>query len=106
VADPINATIEVPAFPSQIKSIAASCHRSALLIFSLHKKWSIVNSFQVSQCAINSKIPWVSLPLIEVPIMSLWRHHQEYSDTAIRDIFLALTQIALVFAAVLLWFFG
>lgn len=37
--------------------------------------------------------------------MSIWRHRQEYSNTAIRDIFLALTQIALVFAAVLMLIF-
>jgi hypothetical protein len=38
--------------------------------------------------------------------MSLWRRRQEYSDTAIRDIFLTMAQIALIFAAVFLWFFG
>lgn len=38
--------------------------------------------------------------------MSIWRHRQEYSVAAIRDIFLTLVQIALVFAAVILWFVG
>jgi len=65
-----------------------------------------VNIFQVSPCAKNSKIHGVSLPLIEVLIMSLWRRRQEYSAAMIGNFFITLTQIALMFAAVFLWFFG
>lgn len=46
------------------------------------------------------------VPLIEEPIMSLWRHRQEYSDAIIGNFFITLAQITLTFAAVYLWFFG
>jgi hypothetical protein len=48
----------------------------------------------------------VSLPLIEVLIMSFWRRRQEYSAAMIGNFFITLTQIALMFAAVFLWFLG
>jgi hypothetical protein len=38
--------------------------------------------------------------------MSLWRRRQDYSDSFIRDAFLALAPIAATVAMVLLWFFG
>lgn len=38
--------------------------------------------------------------------MSLWRRRQDYSDAMIGNFFITLAQIALTFAAVLLWFFG
>jgi len=38
--------------------------------------------------------------------MSLWRRRQDYSDTFIRDVSLALTPIAATVAMLLLWFFG
>ena len=44
--------------------------------------------------------------LVVVPIMTLWRRRQEYSDTMIGNVFITLAQIALTFAVVLLWFFG
>jgi hypothetical protein len=45
-------------------------------------------------------------PLIERPIMSLWRRRQDYSDAMIGNIFITLAQIALTCAIVFLWFFG
>jgi hypothetical protein len=38
--------------------------------------------------------------------MSLWRRRQDYSNAMIGSIFITLAQIGLMFAAVLLWFFG
>jgi hypothetical protein len=38
--------------------------------------------------------------------MSLWRRRQEYSAAMIGNFFITLAQIGLMFAAVLLWFFG
>jgi len=49
---------------------------------------------------------WDDFPLIEESIMTLWPRRQEYSNAMIGSIFITLTQIALMFAAVFLWFFG
>jgi len=46
-----------------------------------------------------------NVPLIEVPIMSLWRRRQDYSNAMIGGIVITLAQIGLTFAVVLLWFF-
>jgi hypothetical protein len=40
-------------------------------------------------------------PLIEMPIMILWRRRQEYGDTVIGNLLITLAQIALTFAVVL-----
>jgi hypothetical protein len=68
----------------------------------------VVNSEQFSGEPARYKLQksMVYLPLIEEPIMSLWRRRQDYSDAMIRDFFITLAQIALTFGAVLLWFFG
>ena len=41
-----------------------------------------------------------------MPIMSVWRHRQEFSNGMIVNFFITLAQIALIFSAVILWFFG
>ena len=46
-----------------------------------------------------------NVPLVEVPIMSLWRRRQDYNNAMIGGIVITLAQIGLTFAAVLLWFF-
>jgi hypothetical protein len=65
-----------------------------------------VNSFQVSPCVKTAKIHGVSLLRIEVPIMSLWRHRQDYVDSLKREIFFFLAPIAATGAMILLWFYG
>jgi hypothetical protein len=49
---------------------------------------------------------WGDFPLIEVPLMNLWRRRQDYMDTVIRDALLLLAPIAATCAMILLWFFG
>ena len=48
---------------------------------------------------------WGELPLIEGPIMNLWRRRPYDSDTLMRDALILLAPIALTCAS-LLWFFG
>jgi len=48
---------------------------------------------------------WDDFPLIEEPIMTLWPRRQEYSNAMIGSISITLTQIALMFAAVLMLIF-
>ena len=69
----------------------------------------MVNSEQFSGEPVRYKLQksvGVYLLLIEVPIMSLWRRRQDYSDTLIRDAGLLLAPIAATIAMILLWFFG
>jgi hypothetical protein len=49
---------------------------------------------------------WDDLPLIEVPIMSLWRRRQSYTGALIGDALALLVPIAATSAMILLWFFG
>jgi len=60
----------------------------------------------VSSCGRKIHKPWGGDTFITVPIMSLWRHRQELSNGMIVNFFITLAQIALIFSAVLLWFFG
>jgi len=48
----------------------------------------------------------VSLHLIKEPIMSIWRHRQEFVDSLKREIFVFLAPIAATGAMILLWFYG
>ncbi len=49
---------------------------------------------------------WGDLRLIEVPIMSIWRHRQAFVDSLKREIFVFLAPIAATGVMILLWFYG
>ena len=63
----------------------------------------MVNSEHLSGEPVRYKIHGVSVPLIEVPIMSLWRRRQKYSAAMIGNFVITLAQVCLIFAAVLLF---
>jgi len=68
----------------------------------------MVNSEQFSGAPVRYTLKnhRVSVPLIEVPTMSLWRHRQDYVDILRREIFFFLAPIAATGVMILLWFYG
>ncbi len=61
---------------------------------------------RVTVIAVLVSASWGAVPLIVVPIMSLWRPRPYDSDTLVRDVLLALVPIVLIFATVLLLLFS